>query len=1070
MFSGREMETIAKIQKPRLANIHPRRELFDRLDGALEKPATWISAGSGYGKTTLAASYLEDRRRPGIWYQVDIGDADISSFFYYLGMLGKKAAPGKKKPFPLLTPEYQKTIQVFSRNFFRELYHRLKPASLIVFDNYEAANEHPVLNEVLSYAIEELPDGVRILVLSRLDPPLNLARLRSTKRLSLFTVKDMRLNFDDSCSIISMHNKKLDKHLMRTFHDHIQGWVSGLILILEKVNGVGDITGFDPMTDNTLVFDYFASEIFRHLDPERQWFMMKTAFLPKMTVSMAKQFTGIQNAAAILDYLVQRNCFTFFHDGKADVFSYHALFRDFLLSQIKPRIPSKEYKKLAKSAARLLESSGMVEDAADWYRQGKDWSSLTKLISQNAAALLNQGRNATLEKWILFLPKSRREKMPWIQYWLGICRLPFSPLDARSAFEKSYKSFRIQKDPTGSYLSWAGIIDTFIYNYSGLDLLDQWIEAFDDIQKELPDIPPGEIEARVVNAIISALLFRQPQYKKFQQWVKRGKEILYTSTTGSTKLILTGMLNPYCAWIGDLALFEFIIQTLDSLSSHAENHRLPLLRKYTAEAQFGWLTAQWETCDRALVQALKISEETGIHLQDFEVVAAGFYRFATATEDPVVLEPFLEKLTRLSSSLPEMAKSHLFYMNSWFEFLKGEFQNAAHFIQKAIAILNLHGAPPFQIGLSSLGAAQIYFETGSVDEAQQTLNTALEIGNMMGSNVMLFHGYSLQAFFSFEKEMESEGMDALENGMAIGKKAGLVNYPWWRSRIMAKLCTKALEHEIEPEYVRLLVQKRNLFPEIPPRHQQDWPWPIKVFTLGNFRLFRFDEEVVFQKKAQKKPLELLKALIAFGGRDVPVAKLIDTLWPDADGDNAYQSFTMALKRLRTLLGKEEALSLAGGRLTLDSRHCWTDAWGFEHFLSDSQEDPVNLKKAIDLYKGQFLEAEDHGGWVVPIRVRLNRKFVSAAVRYGKHYENKGDFQSASDVYETAIEIDDTSEELYQQLMQCYHHMGMPAQVVAVYRRCKEIIQYRFDTEPSECTKRLFQALVSSVHGPFVVRP
>lgn len=117
----------AKITRPSMSGVIPRKRLFRLLDGMRTKPVTWISCMAGAGKTTLAASYLDARKLPCLWYSVDGGDSDIASFFYYLGQAAQKAAPKFRKPLPLLAPEYQMGLPVFASRFFEELYRRLPP-------------------------------------------------------------------------------------------------------------------------------------------------------------------------------------------------------------------------------------------------------------------------------------------------------------------------------------------------------------------------------------------------------------------------------------------------------------------------------------------------------------------------------------------------------------------------------------------------------------------------------------------------------------------------------------------------------------------------------------------------------------------------------------------------------------------------------------------------------------------------------------------------------------------------------------------------------------------------------
>ena len=132
---------IAKISRPSASGVLPRSRLMTVLDNGREQPLTWVSGPAGSGKTTLVGSYLDERKLPCLWYQVDAGDEDIASFFYYMGLAAQKAAPRYRKPLPLLTPEYLTGVSPFTQGFFEHLYARLKPPFAIVFDNYQDASE-----------------------------------------------------------------------------------------------------------------------------------------------------------------------------------------------------------------------------------------------------------------------------------------------------------------------------------------------------------------------------------------------------------------------------------------------------------------------------------------------------------------------------------------------------------------------------------------------------------------------------------------------------------------------------------------------------------------------------------------------------------------------------------------------------------------------------------------------------------------------------------------------------------------------------------------------------------------
>ncbi len=167
---------LAKLTRPQASKAVLRNRLFKSLDEAEERPIVWIHGPPGSGKTTLLASYLAARKRSGIWYQIDGDDGDLGSFFYYLRLAAAAKAPRKRRPMPLLTPEYLPDIEGFTRRFFRELCSRLGDTSVLVFDNYQEVAAPSVFHKVIACALSELAPGTRAVVLSRSEPPPEYAR------------------------------------------------------------------------------------------------------------------------------------------------------------------------------------------------------------------------------------------------------------------------------------------------------------------------------------------------------------------------------------------------------------------------------------------------------------------------------------------------------------------------------------------------------------------------------------------------------------------------------------------------------------------------------------------------------------------------------------------------------------------------------------------------------------------------------------------------------------------------------------------------------------------------------
>jgi DNA-binding SARP family transcriptional activator len=236
---------------------------------------------------------------------------------------------------------------------------------------------------------------------------------------------------------------------------------------------------------------------------------------------------------------------------------------------------------------------------------------------------------------------------------------------------------------------------------------------------------------------------------------------------------------------------------------------------------------------------------------------------------------------------------------------------------------------------------------------------------------------------------------------------------------------------------------------------------VKVFTLGRFDLVVDGKVLASARNTRQKPLQLLKALIALGGRDVPEEQLAEVLWPDADGDLAHQSLAKTLERLRAMLGDDRAVLLRDGRLTLSNRHCWVDVWEFERTLgrSDAARKAVThtpddgeiarlAEKAIALYRGMFLSGETFSSCIVAYRERLRSKFLRMVVQAGRHWERAGEWEKAIVCYQQGLEVDHLTEELYRGLISCNLRAGRRNEAHAVYQRCCKTLSSVLGVSPS----------------------
>ena len=385
--------SLAKLTRPRLHATVRRERLFALLDEQGGRPGLWLTGPPGAGKTTLVASYLAARKLAGIWYQVDAGDADPASFFYYLGQAARKEAPHRRKPLPLLTPEYLADLPGFARRYFRELFGYLPAPAILVLDNYHEVAPESALHRVVQEAIAEAPQGARIIVASRAEPPPQAAHHLANNLIGHLGWDDLRLTADETAAIAAAIGP-VDAGMNRILHARSDGWVAGLVLMLERLRRIGTVEDLGRSEATETVFNYFAGEVFDQASPDIRLFLMRTAFPPQITVTMAEELTGNAAAGKLLDELFRRRWFTERRPGVGNTFRYHDLFREFLLSRARASFSATQVAGIQRLAAKLMEQAGETEAAVSLYRAAEDWGELNRVAIAAAPALIATGRRA----------------------------------------------------------------------------------------------------------------------------------------------------------------------------------------------------------------------------------------------------------------------------------------------------------------------------------------------------------------------------------------------------------------------------------------------------------------------------------------------------------------------------------------------------------------------------------------------------------------------------------------------------------------------------------------------------
>ena len=804
-----------------------------------------------------------------------------------------------------------------------------------MFDNCQNAPSRSPFFGLLREGLSRLPEGITAILISRNDLPAEFARNRVNRQLGMLGWRELRLTADETRGIARLRRKRgISGDVTREAHRRADGWAAGVTLLLDTEGWGGAESRTMARRPPGEIFDYFAEEVYSRLGKEMKEFLLRSAFLPRMTAGMAERLTGNPRADRILSYLSRQNYFTEMHPAPEPVYQYHALFREFLILHAQSAFPGAEGEGIRREAASILLEGGQAEDAVEHLRAIGDWSGLIRVILREAPSLVGQGRTQVLSGWIRHLPEEHLRATPWLSYWLGEAILPFEPADARRLFEEALARFRQEGDAAGAFLSWSGIVPAVWFEGAGFGYYNSFLPILDDLLREFGRFPSPEIEARALCGMMQALANSLPTTVDGDQWIARARTVAEEISDASLKgALLTKVLSYLIARGSHSGQVNTAYVSLEPL---LRAKALPPIDRIELSLYAAHNFLSMAEHDRSLevaAEGLKHAESSGLHILDMLLLGKATIAARHKGDTHAARNYFRRMTSLLPKAMPHDAAFY-YYIAANEALEKGD-------VARAEQHWNVHTELGLKTGLPAIAhyaliqGALVKHALGNSREARALLSEARKIESRFRCHILPYYTTLVESILLNEDGDVPGEVGKLREAMRRGRELGNLGMSFWLPSFQSNVSARALREGIEIPYVQEMIRKNRLLPGPGDLDLEEWPWPVRIYTLGRFNLVVGGALPPSGRKAPQKPLQLLKALIALGGREVPEEHLGEILWPDADGDLAHESLSSNLKRLRKRLGDDRSVLLRDGRVTLNNRHCWVDAWAFERILGQA---------------------------------------------------------------------------------------------------------------------------------------
>ena len=406
--SGPDVLLATKLHVPRpRPGFVPRPRLAGALDEGLARRLILVCAPAGSGKTALLAGWARSGNRPVAWLSLDAADNDPVRLWRHVVAALDRARPGiAERVGPLLGPPAPPSFEGLVTALINELAAQRGDGEVVlVLDDYHLIDAQPV-HVSLGFLLEHLPPGLHLVLASRADPPLPLARLRAGGQLAELRAADLLFTAEEAAALLrESAGADLPATAVAALTARTEGWVAGLQLAALSLRGQADPAGFVAAFSGShrYVLDYLAEEVLDRQHEELRTFLLETSLLERLSGGLCDAVTGRTDSQAMLERVEQAGLFLVPLDEVRGWWRYHHLFADLLRARLQQQRPGR-VPALHRAAAAWCEDHGLADDAVRHALAAGDAAWSMRLVERHADAFLLRSEGATLQRWLAALP------------------------------------------------------------------------------------------------------------------------------------------------------------------------------------------------------------------------------------------------------------------------------------------------------------------------------------------------------------------------------------------------------------------------------------------------------------------------------------------------------------------------------------------------------------------------------------------------------------------------------------------------------------------------------------------
>ncbi|MFC2151826.1 LuxR C-terminal-related transcriptional regulator [Bacteroidota bacterium] len=386
-------------------NLVHRSSLFDKLNAGLNRKLILVSAPAGFGKTSVVSDWINQKSIPAAWYSIDHNDNELVDFLSYIIM----AIQGIQKDFghsalELLNSPNQTSPESIVNLLINDTL-SIEKDFCLVLDDFHLINIIAISN-IVAYLVEHIPENAHVIIVTRSDPVLPLAKLRSQNQLVELRSSDLSFSTND---IYELFNKKLKIKLsgeeISALESKTEGWIAGLQLTALSIRGRENISDFihNLKGDNRYIMDYLIEEVLKIQSEETKEFLLQTSILEQFSTLLCNAVLNRNDSHIILEELEKNNMFIIPLDNERLWYRYHHLFANLLKQRLQFKGQAK-IEELHNNACDWFEQNNMYNYAIEHALKINNFEKAVQMLGETAEYLWETGHHSAIIKYGDLIP------------------------------------------------------------------------------------------------------------------------------------------------------------------------------------------------------------------------------------------------------------------------------------------------------------------------------------------------------------------------------------------------------------------------------------------------------------------------------------------------------------------------------------------------------------------------------------------------------------------------------------------------------------------------------------------